>query len=137
MLSLLILPVIVLVATAHRALRLYAPSNIFITRVRTALPRWRTAGAALVLSLTLVAVVHVIGDAIEAGAPWAPSWLNLIVLVLAWDAIKLLAAAGSIVVRLAWRRCAVGSRPSRHGTTRRAAARRPRGSRVDMEQLGV
>lgn len=86
MIILLALPVIAAVALAHRYLLLYAPSNILIRRVRAKVPALSTAAAMLAVALSLIVAVKVVSDAVAAGAP---GWLNLVVLVLAWDAIKI------------------------------------------------
>jgi hypothetical protein len=85
------------IATAiHRYLATYAPSNILIARVRMARPRW-----GLVVRLTgvvglLIVAMHLVVLAIAVGAP---GWLNLIVLVLAWDTIKLACLDIGVAVR--------------------------------------
>jgi len=86
MIMLLALPVIAAVALAHRYLVLYAPSNVLIRRVRATAPALRTAAAMLTLASSLIVALRVISGAVAAGAP---GWLNLVVLVLAWDAIKI------------------------------------------------
>src|SRR4051794_10201685 len=86
MLLLIILPVLGIVALAHRYLQLYAPSNVLIRSVRRSSSTWRTAAALLMTALALAGLSHVLARAIVQGAP---AWLNLVVLVLAWDAIKI------------------------------------------------
>lgn len=93
---LLALPVIAAVALAHRYLLLYAPSNILIRRVREKVPALSTAAAMLAIALSLIVAVKVVSDAVAAGAP---GWLNLVVLVLAWDAIKIGLLAVSVIAR--------------------------------------
>lgn len=85
MLMLLAIPVIVAVASAQRVLHAVAPSNMLIARMRNGGSNV-TAGAALavVASLSLL-VTRLLTEAVAAGAP---GWLNLAVLVLAWDTIK-------------------------------------------------
>lgn len=90
MLFLLALPVFLAVATTHRYLALYAPSNVLIRHVRTSRPCWRTVGALVVLTAALLLTMRTVDLAINAGAP---GWLNLIALVLAWDAVKVVALA--------------------------------------------
>lgn len=85
MLFLLALPIFLAVAGAHRYLATYAPSNILVRHVRRSQRRWRTAGSLAVLTSALLLVLRAVEVAIAAGAP---GWLNLIALVLAWDAIK-------------------------------------------------
>lgn len=96
MLFLLALPIFCGVALAHRYLQLYAPSNVLIRSVRYAPPRWGTAVALLAVAVTLLLAMHAVVQAIAAGAP---GWLNLVVLVLAWDAIKFAAAAAVTTLR--------------------------------------
>jgi hypothetical protein len=85
MLFLLALPILFAVAEMHRYLTLYAPSNILIRRARTSPPRWRTAAALAALMVGLILLTRVVEIAIRAGGP---GWLNVVALVLAWDAIK-------------------------------------------------
>lgn len=86
MFMLLALPVIAAVVLAHRYLVLYAPSNVLIRRVRAAAPAVSTAAAMLAVASSLIVALKVVSDALAAGAP---GWLNLVVFVLAWDAIKI------------------------------------------------
>lgn len=90
MLLLFALPVLVTVTLAHRYLQTYAPSNVLVRRVRSTQPRVRTAGGLLLLAWALLIAMHVAAVAVVAG--W-PAWVNLIVLVLAWDALKFLTLA--------------------------------------------
>jgi hypothetical protein len=101
MLLLLLAPVLVLVTFSHRYLQRYAPSNAVIARLRIAPPRWRTAGLLVALGLTTLMAMHLLAEAVAAGAP---SWLNLIVLILAWDSIRFELVAASVALR-----CAVGN----------------------------
>jgi len=98
MVLLLALPVFAAVALAHRYLQLYAPSNLLIRQVRAAPPRWRAAPALVALAAVLLIAMHAVAQAIARGAP---GWLNMVVLVLAWDAIKV----AFVAVELAVRRC--------------------------------
>ena len=93
MLMLLFIPILYVVACAYRYLQLYAPSNLLIARVRTSPPRWRTATFLMALAYALIWATHYLSMAIQHGAL---GWLNLIVLVLAWDAIKVGLAAASV-----------------------------------------
>jgi hypothetical protein len=94
MLLLLTLLVVFDIAHVLRYLQLHAPTNVLIARVRVAPPRLRTAGGLTLYAATLLVAMHLLAEAIAAGAP---GWLNLVVLVLAWDAIKTL-LAGLLVV---------------------------------------
>lgn len=112
MIMLLALPVIAAVALVHRYLVLYAPSNVLIRRVRATAPALSSAAAMLGVASSLIVALNVVSDAVAAGAP---GWLNLVVLVLAWDAIKigwLAIAVLSRWIRLATRRL-VGGRDLR------------------------
>lgn len=90
MLFLLALPVFLAVAAAHRYLALYAPSNVLIRHARISPPRWRTVGALVVLAAVLLLAMRAIELAINAGAP---SWLNMVAVILGWDAVKVAAVA--------------------------------------------
>lgn len=96
MLMLLALPVIVAVTEMNRYLQLYAPTNLLVRRTRAGRPRWRNVAALLVLASSLLVVMHALTVALASGGP---AWLNLVVLVLGWDAIKLCGLAGIQVVR--------------------------------------
>jgi hypothetical protein len=101
MAPLLALPVFATVAFVHRCLQLYAPSNLLVRYVRIAAPRFRTAVGLFALAAALLVAMHVAAEAVAAGAP---GWLNLVVLVLAWDAIKIgvlsLLVCGRLLPRL-------------------------------------
>ena len=97
MLVLLAIPVIVAVASVHRLIQAVAPSNLLVRSVLSARPRWRIAAALLGLAAALLTAMHVVADAVVAGAP---GWLNLVVLVLAWDAIKLGLATALVTIRI-------------------------------------
>lgn len=101
MLFLLALPIFLSVAAAHRYLALYAPSNILIRWVRMSQPRWRTVGALAAFASVLLLTLRAVEVAITAGAP---GWLNIVTLVLAWDAIKVGALAIATCARTALRR---------------------------------
>lgn len=90
MLILLALPIIVAVAAIHRYLQSCAPSNVLARRVRAATPTFRMAGVLLALAAVLMTVMHTLAEQVEAGGP---AWLNLVVLVLAWDGIKVVLLA--------------------------------------------
>lgn len=96
MVLLLALPVFASVAFVHRCLQMYAPSNLLARHVRMGRPRLRTAAGLIALAAALLIAMRMVAEAIAAGAP---AWLNLVVLVLAWDAIK----AGWLAVGVAAR----------------------------------
>ncbi len=85
MLLLLTLPVVFVVAHVFAYLQLYAPSNLLMARVRASPPRWRTATFLMTLAYALIWATHYLSMAIHNGAP---GWLNLVVLILAWDSVK-------------------------------------------------
>lgn len=97
MLIFLALPVIAAVAAMHRYLQAYAPTNVLARHVRARPPRWRTAGGLILLAAVAVVAVHALGEAVANGAP---GWLNLAVLVLFWDAIKVLLLGVLVALRL-------------------------------------
>ncbi|WP_310964094.1 hypothetical protein [Nocardioides terrisoli] len=97
MVLLLALPVFAAVALAHRSLQIYAPTNLLARRVRAMTPRVRTLTVLVVLASVLLVGMHVLAEAIAVGAP---GWLNLVVLVLGWDAIKVSWLALGVVLRL-------------------------------------
>jgi hypothetical protein len=99
MLILLAIPVIVAVALVHRVIQV-APSNLLVRSVRSARSGGRVAAALFGLAMVLVLATHVIADAVSAGAP---AWLNLVVLVLAWDALKVGWLAVGVILRSAIR----------------------------------
>ena len=96
MIMLLALPVIATVALAHRYLLLYAPSNVLVGRVGMSRPRLSTAAKLVSLAGILVVAMKAAADAVATGAP---GWLNLVVLVLAWDEIKVGWLAASVLFR--------------------------------------
>jgi hypothetical protein len=95
MLILLALPVVV-VAAVHRYLQAYAPTNVLARQVRAQRPQWRTAAALSLLASIGFVAVAALGEAVAKGAP---GWLNLVVLLLAWDAIKIGLLAVVVSVR--------------------------------------
>ena len=109
MFLLLALPVIAAVAAVHRYLQVYAPTNLLVRRLSAKESHWRTAAVLVVVGASLLTAMHTAASAVANGAP---GWLNLLVLVLAWDAIKLeLAALGSVV------RCLRSARPGLRSKT--------------------
>ena len=86
MIMLLALPVLLAVTRAHRHLQVYAPSNVLIRRVRMSRPRLQSCAMLVFLTAGLLVAMKVAVSAVAAGAP---GWLNLVVLVLAWDVIKI------------------------------------------------
>ncbi|WP_030485713.1 hypothetical protein [Nocardioides aequoreus] len=98
MLLLLSLPIVAAVAAGHRYLQIYAPTNVFVRRL-SAKERWRTAAVLGVVGSTLLMAMHAAASAVANGAP---GWLNLLVLLLAWDAIKLELAALGSAARCLW-----------------------------------
>lgn len=95
-LFLLLLPIVGCIAQFWRYLQIYAPSNMLIRHVRSAPPRWRTVLSLLALAITLLGTMHVLSQAIVRGAP---GWLNILVVVMAWDAIKVGCLAVLVLLR--------------------------------------
>lgn len=93
---LLAFPVIAAVALAHHYLLLYAPSNVLIRRVRAWRPTLITVAAMMAVAAALIVALKVVADAVASGAP---GWLNLVVLLLAWDAFKLAALGVHVALR--------------------------------------
>jgi hypothetical protein len=85
MLILLALPVMVVVAAGHHNLQRCAPSNLLARRVRVEPPTLRMFAALLALAAALLIATETLSSAVASGAPGC---LNLVLLVLAWDAIK-------------------------------------------------
>jgi len=85
MLIFLVLPIVALVAAVQRCVRRYAPSNQLIRQLRTGTTGGHTVAAFLTLAATSLVATRALAAAVAAGAP---SWLNLVVFVLAFDAIK-------------------------------------------------
>lgn len=96
MLILLAIPVIVAVALVHRLVQAVAPSNLLVRWAHSAQPRCRTGAVLVGLASVLLLAMHLVADAVSAGAP---GWLNLVVLVLAWDALKVGWLAVGIILR--------------------------------------
>lgn len=95
----LALLVVVAVAAVHRYLQAYAPSNVLVRRMRTQRPRWRTVFALAGIAGVLLIAMHAVATAVAGGAS---GWLNLVVLILAWDTIKLVVAAFAAFLRATW-----------------------------------
>lgn len=93
MLFLIALPVLALVAASHRWLGAYAPTNMAISRARLAPSKPRTVLLLGTAAIILILAMRAVELLISAGAP---GWMNLVVLVLAWDAIKLGLASGAV-----------------------------------------
>ena len=90
MLILLAVPVVLAVVTGHRLVVTFAPTNILIRHFRARQATWGTAAGLALVAAALVGSVHAIGEAVTRGAP---GWLNIVVVILAWDAIKLMCAS--------------------------------------------
>lgn len=84
MLLLFAIPVVLSVVFIYRLAQV-APSNVLVAHVRRARASAWLAGGLLALALALAFAAHGVGLAIAHGAP---DWLNVVILVLAWDAIK-------------------------------------------------
>ncbi|TNM37693.1 hypothetical protein FHP29_18090 [Nocardioides albidus] len=97
MIFLLAFPIVAMVALAHRSLLLFAPSNVLIRRVRASRPTLSTVVAMVAIAAGLLVAVKVVSDAVAAGAS---GWLNLVVLVLAWDSFKVGWLAVGVALRI-------------------------------------
>lgn len=86
MLLLLVIPVLVAVGALQRYLAVYAPSNVLIRHVRTTRPSWKMAAGLAALAAALLLAMRGVQLGVSAGGP---GWLNLVVVLLAWDAIKI------------------------------------------------
>jgi len=96
MLLLLMVPVLVLVTSGHRCMQLHAPSNAVVARARFAPPQWRSGLLLAILASTTLMAMHLLATWLAAGGP---GWLNLVVVILAWDTMKFGLAAAGIVLR--------------------------------------
>jgi hypothetical protein len=96
MLLLFAIPVIGLVAFVHGLVQSFAPSNVLIGQVRGSQPTLRSAVVLFVLAALLGCLAHAVCAALRTGAP---GWLNLLVLVLLWDAIKFALLAAQTTLR--------------------------------------
>lgn len=83
---LILMPSVAIAAFVHGLLQAWAPSNILIRHVRASRPTFPMTAALGVVAFACLTAMHLLAEAIESGAP---RWLNLAVLVLAWDAIKI------------------------------------------------
>lgn len=80
-----VVPALAAAALLHRSLHIHAPSNILIRRVRASRQTVGIAALLVVLAGCFFVAMVAVSTAIAAGAP---GWLNLIVLVFAWDAAR-------------------------------------------------
>lgn len=96
MLILLAIPVLFAVTAMHKYIQSYAPTNLLTRRVRAQEPRWTTAAVLTVLVAALLVVMHMLGEAVADGGP---GWLNIAVIMLAWDAIKVAVLTLSVMLR--------------------------------------
>lgn len=101
---LIFIPAIAIAACAHGLLQAWAPSNILTRHVRASRPTFPMTAALGVVAFACLTAMYLLAEAIESGAP---RWLNLAVLVLAWDAIKI----GVLACLTAARRAAASVRP--------------------------
>ena len=101
----LVKPAFAAAALLHRSLNIYTPSNALIRRARVSRQTACMAALLCVLTGALLVAMAAVSTATAAGAP---GWLNLVVLVLAWDAARFGALAVHVLLPLARLR-----RPSR------------------------
>lgn len=105
MLLLIAVPVFLVVGAFQRYLAIRAPTNVLIRRARNSPARLRTAAKLAGIAAALLLVMRGVQFCIHAGGP---GWLNLFVLVLAWDTIKI----GWLAITVLLRQLAL---PVRHG----------------------
>lgn len=88
-------------ASIHRQLRKRAPTNRLIDLLRTRRGLKWAVPVAVVLVPAYLCVAHSLSDAVDLSAS---GWLNLLVLLLCWNALKFAAMAAFSVLRLckAW-----------------------------------
>lgn len=129
---LLMVPVFFLVSAVHGYLQLYAPSSMLITWIRMSPPRWRYLPLLAGLAAATLIAMHLLAEAVADGAP---GWLNLIVLILAWDTIKFALLAVHELVRVVYG-CLLGLPcvVTKSGTAR--ASRPPSLSDISEMHLG-
>lgn len=99
LLVLIAVPVVLLVTVARGLLRDYAPSNMLIHAVRASRPSVAQAVGLAGLAAGLLTTAHLVTSALANGAP---DWLNIVVLVLLWDAIKLAVLSVIVCARGVW-----------------------------------
>lgn len=81
---LLVIPALAAAARLHRSLNVYAPSNVLTLRVRAS---HQSKGIAVNLVVPSGSARACDGGGADRGSSRrAPVWLNLVVLLLAWDA---------------------------------------------------
>src|SRR5690606_9566821 len=97
MIMLLALPVLLVVARAHRYLQDYAPSNALAARVRSEYPSFGTALRLLAMASMLVVGAHLLATWASTGGP---GWLNVVVLIAIWDAFKFSFLAFAVSFRI-------------------------------------
>ncbi len=82
---LLVIPALAASTLLARYLHIYAPSNVLIRRLRASRQCACTAPLLGVLAAALMVAMITVSTAVVAGAP---GWLNVVVLILAWDAVR-------------------------------------------------
>ena len=90
-----------LAATIHKLLRTYAPANILVDRLRTRRGlKWAFPVALMLVPTYLFAAAITTTDIADGG----PGWLNLVVLLFIWNAMKC-AVMGVLTPWLLLRQC--------------------------------
>lgn len=129
MLFLISVPVVVAVIVVHGFLQRHAPTNYLVRHARTSAPTMSAAALHAGLAAACLAGLRAVDLAIAAGAPKV---LYLLVLVMAWDAVKLLGSATLLVGRAATQ--ALRRRAPRIRSRRcRASEPEPRARRGGLE----
>lgn len=110
----------------RRFLRRYMPSNILLDRVRTRRGlRWGVL--AMLLAFPYLAIAYWAGAAVDSGGP---GWLNVLVVLGIWNALKMLGIGPTSLVMLAVAR-------HRDWRAHRRAAVTERRERVHVEETAV
>jgi uncharacterized membrane protein len=91
-------PAFVAAALLHRSQNFCAPLNALIRRVRVSRQTARMAALLCVLTGTLLIAMVAVSIATASGAP---GWLNLVVLILTWEAARSGALAVHVFLSLA------------------------------------
>lgn len=129
MLVLISVHVVVAMIVVHRFLQHHAPTNHVVRHARASAPTMRAAALHAGLAAACLTGLRAVGLAIAAGAPRV---LYLLVLVMAWDAIKLLGSATWLLGRAAAQVLRQRA-PRIRSRRRRVSGRESRARRVGLE----
>lgn len=119
MVFLITIPVFLAVAALQRYLAIYAPTNVLIRRMRSSQPRPRAIFMLIALTTILLTAMKV---ALDLAAQGEPGWLNVVALILAWDAVRLALLAVVCGVRCIIRSVTASAGGSRTGGPKRVAS---------------